>query len=39
MTASEAERLYQALVLLKDTGDITPQGARVITSIIIQESW
>lgn len=39
MTAAEAERLYQALVLLRDSGDITPQGVKVIRSIVMQASW
>jgi hypothetical protein len=36
MTAAEAERLYQAVVLLRESGDITPQGARIIQRIIME---
>jgi hypothetical protein len=39
MTAAEAERLYQAVVLLRDSGDITPTGARVIQAIVTQATW
>jgi hypothetical protein len=36
VTAAEAERLYQAVVLLMDSGDITPIGARVIQKIVME---
>lgn len=38
MFAAEAERLYQALVLLRESGDITPQGVRVIRQILVEST-
>ena len=36
MMAAEAERLYQACVMLLESGDITPTGARVIRKIVME---
>jgi hypothetical protein len=39
MAAAEVERIRAVLRMLLDSGDITPQGARMMEKVLTEVSW